>query len=64
MLLMAPLDETIRRWPTVRPFLYVDDLALQTCGSWRRTGDHISKCAKFLVTELESKQHLPVSRGS
>ena len=45
------------------PYLYVDDLAVQVRGGWRYVSGYICDSIKFLITELEQTQHLPVSRG-
>ena len=63
LMLMAPLDQLVVRWPLAMPYLYVDDLAVQVRGGWRYVSDYICDSIKFLITELEQTQHLPVSRG-
>ena len=61
-LLMAPLDDLVTKWH-LKPFLYVDDLALQVRGSWQQVARYASSSTKHLVLELGSIQHLPVSGG-
>ncbi len=63
LVMIGPVDELVRKMPTVVPSLYVDDLSLHTLGEEGSLVADVTEAARHIVKELEENRGMKVSRG-
>ncbi len=63
MLLLDPLDRLVRLHPTVRMYLYVDDLTAQSTGTEAAVAASQVRWTRDCIEQLEDGLDLKVSRG-